>query len=173
MKAVWAVVPTLAIVAAMAVACAPWGAPEGARFVMPLLPYMAAHVFIVRGAGMVPSPVVFLAGLVMDLATLGPLGFWSFVYLFAVLVARLLAGSLNETAGGRLVVLGCVVAALVVVQIGLASLYRLEWVDWQGVAAGTVIAAVPAGLADFVWRALSDERRINVTERGGAPRGRR
>lgn len=173
MRAVAAVAPTLAILVAVAVACAPWGAPEGARFVMPLLPYMAAHVFIVRGAWLVPSPVVFLAGLVIDLATLAPLGFWAFVHLFAVLVSRLLPSPLKETAGGRLVVLVCVVAALVVAQIAIASLYRLEWVDWQGVVVGTAIAAVPAGLLDLVWREARDERRINVTERGGAPQGRR
>jgi rod shape-determining protein MreD len=171
MRLMWGV-PTVSVVLALAIACAPFGAPEGARFVMPLLPYMAAHVFMVRGAGAVPSPVLFLAGLVMDLATRGPLGFWPLVYLSAGLVARLMPATLSETAGGRLAVLLAVVGVLAAGQVGLASIYNFEWVDWQGVVVGTVIAALPAALVEIVWRRGRDERRINVTERGAAPRGR-
>ena len=81
MKAVLAILPSVVITMVLALACAPWGALDEARFVMPLLPYMAAHVFLARGVGVVPSPVLFVAGLVMDLATHGPLGFWAIIYL--------------------------------------------------------------------------------------------
>ena len=54
MKAVLAILPSVVITIVLALACAPWGAPDEARFVMPLLPYMAAHVFLARGVGVLP-----------------------------------------------------------------------------------------------------------------------
>lgn len=172
MKFVVAMVPSLVIVLVTLIAAAPWGAPDGARFVMPLLPYMAAHVFLVRGIGMVSSLVLFGAGVFMDLATNGPLGFWPLIYLGAALVVRLLPGEMARSVAGRLGALASMVLVLIVFQVVLASLYKFEWVDWQGVIAGTSIAALPVFLVDLVWRSRRGERQLNVTDRGANQAGR-
>ncbi len=166
MKILFAILPSLVIVVVALIGVAPWGAPDGARFVMPLLPYMAAHVFLMRGVGVVPSPVLFGVGLFMDLATNGPLGFWALIYLGAALVVRHLPGEMAHSVVGRLGGLGAMVLVLIVFQVALASLYKFEWVDWQGVIAGTSIAALPALVLDLLWRPRRGERQINVTDRG-------
>jgi len=166
MKFVFAIVPSVIILLVALIAVAPWGAPDGARFVMPLLPYMAAHLFLMRGVGVVPSPVLFGVGVFMDLATNGPLGFWALIYLGAALVVRHLPGEMVRGVMGRLGGLGAMVLVLIVFQIALASLYKFEWVDWQGVIAGTSIAGVPVLLLDLLWRPGRRERQLNVTNRG-------
>ena len=45
--------------------------------------------------GVVPSPVMFVAGIAMDIITNGPLGFWALIYLFGVLIARQLPHGLT------------------------------------------------------------------------------
>jgi uncharacterized membrane protein YccC len=167
MKIVLGVVASILIGVVTLAAMAPWGAPDGARFVMPLLPYMAAHVFLARGLGVVPSPVLFVAGLFVDLATHGPLGFWALIYLSAALVARHLPAVMQRSILGRLGGLGAIVLVLIVFQVALASLYKFEWVDWQGVIAGTSIAALPLMVVDLLWRPGRDDRSLNVTDRGG------
>lgn len=157
---------SLVVVLVTLMSTAPWGAPEGARFVMPLLPYMAAHVFLMRRPGIVPSPVLFAAGVFVDLATHGPIGFWALVYLGAALVARHLPDEMKGGIVGRLGGLGAIVLVLIVFQVGLASLYKFAWVDWQGVIAGTSIAALPVVVVDLLWRQARDGRRVNVTDRG-------
>lgn len=170
MTVVYFVLPTLLVVLSVLVAVAPWGAWTGAGLVLQVLPYMVAHLFLVRGKGFVPSPVMFLAGLAMDVGTGGPLGFWALIYLFGVLITRQLPGGLVMTHAGRFSGLLLVVFALSAAQVGVASIYQLKWIDWHGVVAGTVIAGVLTGLADLAWRERRSERDINVTARGGGSR---
>ena len=172
MKAVLAILPSVVITMVLALACAPWGAPDEARFVMPLLPYMAAHIFLARGVGVVPSPILFVAGLVMDLATHGPLGFWAIIYLSGALFARQLPGGIMQTVLGRQGALAATVLVLFVVQVGVASLYKLEWVDWRGVIAGTSVAALAVLIVDLIWRSGQSAAQVNVTQRGASQAGR-
>ena len=172
MSAVLGVLPSLVIALVLVLACAPWGAPDDARFMMPLLPYMAAHVFLARGVGVVPSPVLFAAGLVMDLATHGPLGFWAIIYLSGALFARQLPGAIMQTVMGRLGALAATVLVLFVVQIAVASLYKLEWVDGRGVIAGTSLAALMVLIVDLLWRPGQKATQVNVTQRGARQAGR-
>ena len=168
MSAVLGVLPSLVIALVLALASAPWGAPDDARFVMPLLPYMAAHVFLARGVGVVPSPVLFVAGLVMDLTTHGPLGFWPIVYLSVALFTRQLPGAIMQTVMGQLGALAATVLVLCVVQVAVASLYKFEWVDWRGVIAGTSLAALMVLVVDLLWRPGQKATQVNVTQRGAS-----
>lgn len=168
MRTAFLIVPSLLICLAVAVAIAPLGAPGRATFVLPLLPYMVAHIFVARGKGFVPSPLMFCAGLAVDMAGDGPLGFWPMIYLLGLLIARQLPTGLAETRFGRLSGMLLVVFALAAAQVALASLYQFRLVDWHAVLAGTVIAGLIASLLDLVWPTARSTRPINVTDRGAA-----
>jgi len=160
------VLPTILVTLAVVVAAAPWGAASGASFVLNVMPYMMAHLFLARGKGYVPSPVMFLAGLAMDTVSGSPLGFWAWVYLFGVLIARHLPDGLVNSQLGRLTGMLLMVIALAAAQVGLASLYQLRWVAWHEILAGTLIAGCITVLFDLAWSVVQPKRSINVTARG-------
>jgi rod shape-determining protein MreD len=108
----------------------------------------------------------------MDIATDGPIGFWAVIYLAAALVARQIPGEMMQGVSGRLAALAGMVVVLFVLQVAIASLYRFEWVDWQGVIWGTGMAALGVLVVDLFWRGGGGERRLNVTERGARQAGR-
>lgn len=167
MSVVLLVLPSVLVLLTVLIATAPWGAPAGAGFVLQVLPYMVAHVFLARGKGFVPSPVVFAAGLITDIASQGPLGFWALIYLFGMLITRQTSGSLGQSLAGRLSGLLLIVFALAAAQVGVASLYQLKWIEWHPVLAGTAIAGGFALLCDLLWPERRSDRDINVTMRGG------
>lgn len=166
MSFVLLVLPTILVLLAVLVAAAPLGAKGDIGLVLQVMPYMMAHLFLARGKGFVPSPVLFLAGIAMDITSGGPLGFWALIYLFGVLIARQLPAGLMHTRLGRLSGLLLVVFVLAAAQVGLASLYQLKWIDWHPVLAGTLVAGGITLLIDLVWRERGPERPLNVTMRG-------
>ncbi len=170
MNIVLLVLPSLLVLLAVLVAMAPLGAHADAGIVLQVMPYMMAHLFLARGKGFVPSPVMFAAGLAIDLTSGGPLGFWALIYLFGVLIARHLPSGLMHTQLGRLSGLLLVVFSLTAVQVGVASIYQLRWIDWHPVLAGTLVAGSITLLIDLMWRERVSERAINVTARGAGNR---
>lgn len=166
MNTVLLVLPTILVLLAVLVAAAPLGANGDVGLVLQVMPYMMAHLFLARGKGFVPSPIMFFAGVAMDIASNGPLGFWALIYLFGVLIARQLPAGLTHSRLGRLSGLLLVVFVLAAAQVGLASLYQLKWIDWHPVLAATLAAGGITLLFDLVWRERGRERPLNVTMRG-------
>jgi rod shape-determining protein MreD len=166
MSIVMTILPTILVMSAVVIAAAPWGTSSSVSFVLPLMPYMMAHLFLARGKGFVPSPVMFLAGLAMDTVSDSPLGFWAWIYLFGVLVARQLPDGLVHSQFGRFTGLLLIVFALTAAQVGLASLYQLRWIEWHEVFAGTLVAGCITALIDLAWSVVQPKRSINVTARG-------
>jgi cell shape-determining protein MreD len=160
------ILPTLLIVLAVGIAVTPLGLPDGAQFVLPLMPYMMAHLFVSRGRGFVPSPVIFLAGIFVDIASGEPLGFWAFIYLFGVLIARQLPDGLMQNHWTRLSALLLMVFALSAAQVALASLYQLKWINWHAVLSGTLVAGAITALFDLMWLQTRSDSALNVTDRG-------
>jgi len=167
MNIILAVLPTCLVMLAVPLAAAPLGASPDVNFVLQVMPYMMAHLFLARRKGVVPSPVMFLAGIAMDIISNGPLGFWALIYLFGVLIARQLPRGLTYTRSGRVSGLLLVTCALAAAQVGLASLYTLDWIDWHPILAGTLIAGFVPLLIDLAWRERSNETAFNVSARGG------
>ena len=161
--------PSLLILAVAVGVVLPWGGGKGARYVLPLLPFMMAYLFLARSEWWVPSPVVFASGLLLDIVTEGPLGYWPLVYLTGVLIARQLPESMLGNRLLRLSSLLLIVFVLAGVQVGVAALYHLRWVDWSGVLAGTLVAAGLTAVVDLAWPGGGAARALNVTERVSRP----
>lgn len=162
--------PSCLVLIAVLVAVAPLGLNSDVVLALQIMPYMVAHLFLARGKGVVPSPVMFLAGIAVDITSGGPLGYWALIYLFGVLIVRQLPVGLTETRIGRLAGLLLVVCALAAAQVGVASLYLLDWVDWRAVVAATLMAGAITLVMDLMWRGRVSERAINVTARGAENR---
>jgi rod shape-determining protein MreD len=148
------VVPALSVLFAVLAAAVPWGLPADATFILPLVVGMMVFCW-----GVIPdadlSPVAaMLLGLLTDITSGGPLGFWALMMLVAA------------TAGGRsrpfaseedLGVLWLIWAALAVALscLGwlLASLYFLRWIDWWPIAFGAATSVVlfPLVLHGLLW----------------------
>jgi rod shape-determining protein MreD len=60
----------------------------------PLLPVMVLHFWTVARPGLIPAPLVFLTGILLDLLTGAPLGFWALGLLAVSATARTLRGQL-------------------------------------------------------------------------------
>ena len=144
MKALSYVVPILSIAVLTVIAALPWGLPTEERFFLPMLPVVAIHYWALRRPQAVPEWAIFMAGLLLDVFTHGPLGYWPLIYLAAYAL-----GVLGQDSGrrGKLVRLANFAAALAAVAAlgwAVASLYFLEFADWQPSVRGAGLAALAA-----------------------------
>ena len=134
-------VPVVSVLALTLLSALPWGLAPEARFVLPLIPVAAIHFWVVRGADRISEATVFLDGLLLDVLTNGPLGFWSLIYLTGYGTSLMLARR------ARLLSLGGTAAHLIVVTVLAAviwvvsSLYALEIADWRPLAVASLAAA--------------------------------
>lgn len=144
MKVVSLALPFASVAVLTVLAALPWGLPTEERFFLPLLPIVAIHYWALRRHQALPEWAVFLAGLLLDIFTHGPLGYWPLVYLAAYML-----GVLQETAGRKSKILRLVLFAGSIVLIAalgwaVASIYFFEIVDWRPYARGAALAAAAA-----------------------------
>ena len=141
----------------------PWGLPAEDRFFLPLLPVIAIHYWALRHDAVIPEWFVFLAGLVLDTLTNGPLGYWSLIYLIAYSVAVISAPLASRGQGVRMALFA--VALLIVAGAAwvISSIYFLEAVDWRPYLTGAAFAGVGALLIVPILHALNvaDGERAN------------
>jgi len=149
------VLPLLSLAVLVVIAVLPWGLPSDARFVMPMVPYIAVHYWTLNGRGAMPAPIVFLAGLVIDFVTHGPVGFWSLIFLLGHMCALWLSGTLASSSLSRYVGYVATIVFLAAVQWLAASIYFVRWVEvWPFVAAVGVIAMFYPVLALLLFRSI-------------------
>jgi rod shape-determining protein MreD len=120
---------TVGILAVLAVL--PWGLPADARFVLPFLPAIAIHIWSSRHPDRLSALVPFTAGLLVDVLTNGPLGYWPLIYLGAMMLgidAQRLPG---RGAAARWAFFLAALVGLVIAGWGVASLFDLEFADWR------------------------------------------
>jgi len=134
-----------AVLALVLLAALPWGFGASERFVLPLLPLVAIYVFSVRPSDVLPASIVFAAGLLLDVLTLGPLGYWPLVYLVGHLSARLWAPAVQDGAILRWLGFGGTLAVVGIAAWTLESIYfvRLADASAHAVAALIVLALYP------------------------------
>lgn len=160
MHRVNALVAMISVLCAALLAALPLGIGSGDRFVLPQVVYLTIHFWTLRYPVVLPEWVTFAAGLMLDVLTGGPLGFWALVYLIGHAIARQQSAWADRGRLMRWALLAAAVIAVTLLQWGLASLYFLDWADWRPVARGGLAAIllypiVAAALALIDARALS------------------
>lgn len=127
------VISAISVVVLLALAVAPLGLAEWLRLVQPGLPVLALHFWTRPEAGSGTAWIAFLAGLLVDVAGGGPLGYWPPVYLTGVGAATLLENHLQPAKSGtrRLASFVVSAAALWLVAWASASLYAFTLQSWH------------------------------------------
>jgi len=146
MKPLQYLTPFVSTVALTVLAALPWGLPTEDRFFLPLLPVVSIHYWALRRTAAMPEWLVFLVGLLLDIFTHGPLGYWPLIYLWAYFL-----GVAGEPLGRksqlmRLVYFAGSLLAVAVLAWAVASLYFFEAADWRPYAQGAALAAAAAVL---------------------------
>ncbi|MFT3730473.1 MAG: rod shape-determining protein MreD [Hyphomicrobium sp.] len=132
--------PILSVAALTIVAVLPWGLPTDDRFVLPLLPIVAIIYWTLDRDAWLPEWAIFLAGLMLDALTQGPLGYWALVYLIAYVVAVYCSNIRVETTAGQLGLFAGAIVAVTVFAWLAASIYFLELLAWEPYALGAAFA---------------------------------
>ena len=135
------IVPSLFLFLAVVVAAVPWALPSRASFILPLLLIIIVYVLTLQRRTVLPSLSVFAAGLLMDILTAGPLGYWAIIFLLTHTLAALY-GRRDATPGFGMLWLVFAATAVVTSISGwvLASLYFVRVIDWQPMLIGGAVA---------------------------------
>lgn len=149
-----AIVPALSVLLAVLSTSLPLGLPANATFILPFI--MLTMVFVWRALrAEMPSYVAMLLGLLTDITTGGPLGYWGLMALLAASAggeARPIAARQNLYVLW-LVWLPCV-ALLATFGWLLSSLYFFRWIDhWPFVIGASASFALFPGVL-YVLRRL-------------------
>jgi rod shape-determining protein MreD len=147
-------VPLLSVAILTLIAALPFGMPTDGRFYMPLLPYTAIHYWAVRRPGLMPEWGVFLAGLMTDVLTHGPLGFWALMFLAGLVVINASRNLPDWGALGRWAQFCVTLAVMGVCEWLVASLYFFELADWKPIVIAIGIGALSYPLLGLLLRPL-------------------
>lgn len=149
-----AILPPLSVLVAVFAAAVPWGLPADATFILPLVVVMMVFCWRALHSATLPAYAAVLLGLLTDITSGGPLGFWALMCLIAANAGDR-APSLHD---GRDVGRLWLIWSLVATGVGLigwllASLYFLRWIDWWPIAfgAGASIAIFPVVMHGVLW----------------------
>jgi rod shape-determining protein MreD len=149
-----AALPALSVLFSVLATAVPWGLPGDATFILPLIVVMMIFCWRALPGTVLPAYLAMLLGLLTDIMSGGPLGFWALMALIAATAggrAPPLADGQDQT---QLWLRWAVVAAIIA-SFGwmLASLYFLRWIDWWPIAFGalTSIALFPVVLRGLLW----------------------
>ncbi len=149
-----AILPALSVLFAVLATAVPWGLPADATFVLPLVVVMMVFCWrALPGATLSPATAMLL-GLLTDVTSGGPLGFWALLTLIAA-GAGTRSRPLGEGYEVSLLWLVWIALAAGLACFGwlLASLYFFRWVDWWPIAFGAVasIPLFPVVLHGVIW----------------------
>ncbi len=136
-------VPSLVLFLAVFVAAVPWALPAAAGFILPLLLIIFVFLLTIARKRALPAITVFAAGLLMDVLTAGPLGYWAIIFLLTHTLANTYAKRAGKAQFAKLWV-AFAMTALTVSIFGwmLASIYFLRFIDWRPMLIGGAVAIV-------------------------------
>ena len=148
------ILPTVSVLFAVLAAAVPWGLPADATFILPLVVVMMVFCWRALPGTVLPPYLAMLLGLLTDITSGGPLGFWALMCLFAASAGGRVPSHTDGRDVSRLWLAWTGVAALVAL-LGwlLASLYFLRWIDWWPIAFGALASIVlfPVVLNGILW----------------------
>lgn len=138
------VLPALSIAVLALIAALPLGLPGDYRFAPAMAPLAAIHFWASRHLEnpklpTMPAWLAFTAGLVVDVTTNGPLGFWALIYLAGLAVTLVIGPQLAAAGLGRWLRFAAVATLMAVLQWLIASAYFGTVVDLQPIALATVL----------------------------------
>lgn len=149
-----AMLPALSVLFAVFATAVPWGLPADATFILPLVMVMMVFCWRALPGTVLPPYVAMLLGLLTDIVSGGPLGFWALMALIGASAGALVPWLNDGQDRRRLWFVWTMVAALVAC-LGwlLASLYFLRWIDWWPIAFGALasLALFPVVLRGVLW----------------------
>lgn len=141
------VLMTLMFAGSIALAALWGGGRDGVAMAVPLLPLLVIHAAGLRAPRSVPSWLVFAGGLLVDLGTHGPLGYWPLIYLVGLMMAHLVPEAMAQRPGVRAALGVAAIVALAVLQFIVMALYRLAIPDIAAIAlAAAIIGSCLAAL---------------------------
>jgi rod shape-determining protein MreD len=146
--------PALSVFVAALATAVPWGLPADATFVPPLV--MLAMVFCFRAlpGTVFPLPLALLFGLLADILSGGPLGFWALMALIAANAGARAPSPGDSQARNRLWLVWAGVAATIgVFGWVLGSIYAVRLIDAWPLAFGASVSILlfPLILRAAVW----------------------
>jgi rod shape-determining protein MreD len=146
--------PGLSVLLAVFAAGVPWGLPADATFILPLVVVMMVFCWRALPATVFPTHLAMLLGLLTDIMSGGPLGFWALM----ALIGATAGGYAGPFTDGRDVKRLWIVWTIVVCLLAglgwlLASLYFFRWIDWWPIAFGAFVSVLlfPVVLHGVLW----------------------
>lgn len=135
------IVPSLVLFLAVVVAAVPWVLPAAASFILPLLLIIFVFVLTIQHKRDLPTVSVFAAGLLMDVLTAGPLGYWAIIFLLTHTLANFYAKRAGTARFGKLwFAFAMTAVAASISGWVLASIYFVRVIDWQPMFIGGAVA---------------------------------
>lgn len=160
-----AIVPAASILFLALIALLPWGGGDVARFAAAMMPMFAIRFWSLRRPATVPAALAFVTGLLLDVVSYGPLGFWALIALAALALARIEGSfhhaSLPSVTIGWLAATAIALAALAWI---VSSIYFNRPVPWQPTLIGAALSALLSPVLGFLLDPLD---RLWGVPRGG------
>lgn len=138
MRPVEYLAPASSLVLVTLIAALPWGLTGELRYLLPFLPYGVIHFWQERRPQAMPEWLVFLAGLVTDALSYGPLGYWSLVFLAGYGLSGLLAGVRGRSRMLGVLAFAPTGAGVLAVAWTVGSLYHLQSLEVWPIGLGVL-----------------------------------
>lgn len=148
------ILPALSVLLAVLATAVPWGLPADASFTLPLVVVMMVFCWRIMPDAVLPLTACMLLGLLTDVMSGGPLGFFALMALIAASIGGLLRFTLEPRDLWPLwFVWSALALTLGVLGWLLGSLYFFRWIDWWPILFGTLtsIMLFPIVLRGLVW----------------------
>lgn len=149
-----ATLPALSVLFAVFATAVPWGLPADATFILPLVVVMMVFCWRILPGSDLPPYVAMLFGLLTDVMSGGPLGFWALMALTGATVGGWTT-PLGDGQDLKRIWLVWTGVAVFIASLGwlVASLYFLRWVDWWPIAFGALASVLlfPVVLHGLLW----------------------
>jgi rod shape-determining protein MreD len=146
--------PALSVLFAVLATAVPWGLPADATFILPLVVVMMVFGWRAIPGVVLPPAAATSLGLLADLMSGGPLGYWALMSLIGATVGGRV-GPLGEDRDLTALWLIWIPLAAALAGFGwlLASLYYFRWIDWWPIAFGALasMALFPVVLNGLLW----------------------
>lgn len=147
--------PALSILILALFALLPWGGGDTARFAAAMMPMLAIRYWAIRRPDHVPAALAFATGLLLDVVSYGPLGFWALIALAALGLGRITV-SLHHApsllwSAASLMIASAVLALLAWL---VSSIYFSRPVPWQPTALGAFAAVALSPLLNLFFDPL-------------------